>query len=42
MVLLGALLCLLGMGVFAMMIAMAIADLLDEEEDDEDERREED
>lgn len=41
MAFLGALLCLCGMGAFAMMIAMVIADLLDEEEeeDDEDERR---
>lgn len=41
MAFLGALLCLCGMGAFAMMIAMVIADLLDdneEEEDDEDER----
>lgn len=41
MVFLGALLCLCGMGAFAMIIAIAIADLLDdneEEEDDEDER----
>ena len=37
MVFLGALLCLCGMGAFAMMVAMAIADLLDEEEDEEDE-----
>lgn len=46
MVFLGALLCLCGLGVFAMSITMAILDsfedTFEEEEDDEDERREED
>lgn len=37
MAFLGALLCLSGMGVFAMIITIAITDLLDEEEEEDDE-----
>jgi hypothetical protein len=40
MAFLGALLCLCGMGAFAMIIAIVIADLLEDSEEEEDDENE--